>query len=170
MSIIRKQTQWRVYKPNKSNTGAASRLEMKTVITERGDAEIRDVQLFWVASPQTGTDEKGQAAFAWREKDDKKSVTLKLGEADVGELLAVLNNEKPEAGQTGGKFPGIYHQNQSGSTTFSFKKAEGKGYYIRLAKKPNGGELTEVKHTLSFGEAQILKVLLERAVIEKYQW
>ena len=60
MSIIRKQTQWRVYKPNKSNTGAASRLEMKTVITERGDAEIRDVQLFWVASPQTGTDEKGQ--------------------------------------------------------------------------------------------------------------
>ena len=118
----------------------------------------------------TMTDEKGQAAFAWREKDDKKSVTLKLGETDIGELLAVLNNEKPEAGQTGGKFPGIYHQNQNGSTTFSFKKAEGKGYYIRLAKKPNGGELTEVKHTLSFGEAQILKVLLERAVIERYQW
>ena len=46
MSTIRKQTQWRVYKPNKSSTGAASRLEMKTVITERGDVEIRDVQLF----------------------------------------------------------------------------------------------------------------------------
>ena len=170
MSTIRKQTQWRVYKPNKNSTGAASRLEMKTVITERGDVEIRDVQLFWVASPQTGTDEKGQASFAWREQDDKKSVTLKLGESDVGELLAVLNNEKEEAGQSGGKFSGIYHQNPNGSTTFSFKKAEGKGYYIRLAKKPNGGELTEVKHTLSFGEAQILKVLLERAVIEKYQW
>ena len=174
MQTNRKKTQWRVYKPNKSNTGSASRLEMKTVESEKvganGPFKIRDVQLFWVASPQTGTDSNGNAKYPWSEKDDKKSITLKLGEADIGEILAVLNNEKEEAGQSGGRFSGIYHQNAKGSTTFGFKKAEGKGYYIRLARKPKSGSLSEVKHTLSFAEAQILKVLLQQAVIEKYQW
>jgi hypothetical protein len=134
---------------------------MKVVEDERtganGPFTVRDVQLFWVASPQTGTDNNGNASFAWSQKEDSKSVTLKLGETDVGEVLAVLNNEKEEAGQTGGKFSGIYHQNS-------------KGYYIRLARKTKSGVLSEVKHTLSLGEAQILKVILERAVIEKYQW
>ena len=174
MQTNRKKTQWRVYKPNKGSSGAASRLEMKVVEDERtganGPFTVRDVQLFWVASPQTGTDSNGNASFSWSQKEDNKSVTLKLGETDVGEVLAVLNNEKEEAGQTGGKFSGIYHQNSKGSTTFSFKKSVGKGYYIRLAKKTKSGVLSEVKHTLSLGEAQILRVILERAVIEKYQW
>ena len=175
MEVKKKGTQWRVYKPTKNGTGAASRLEMKVVEEERKSSSgssftYRDVQLFWVASPQTGTDSNGNAAFAWSVSGDTESITLKMGEADVGEVLAVLNNEKEEAGQTGGKFSGIYHQTVKGSTTFSFKKADGKGYYIRLARKPKGGVLTEVKHTLSLGEAQILKVLLERAVQQKYQW
>ena len=35
MSTIRKKSQWRVYKPNKEKTGAASRLEMKIITEER---------------------------------------------------------------------------------------------------------------------------------------
>ena len=175
MEVKKKGTQWRVYKPNKSGSGAASRLEMKVVEEQReglkGNSFLyRDGQLFWVSSPQTGTDSKGNATFAWSVSGDTQSITLKMGETDVGEVLAVLNNEKEEAGQSGGKFSGIYHQTSKGSTTFNFKKADGKGYYIRLAKKPNGGSLTEVKHTLSLGEAQVLKVLLERAIQQKYQW
>jgi len=175
MSTIRKKTQWRVYKPNKEKSGAASRLEMKIVSEERSGKDgkeytYRDVQMFWVASPQTGIDSNGNASFSWKDSNDTKSITLKLGETDIGELLAVLDGEKPEAGKVGGKFPGIFHQNARGNTTFSFKRAEGQGYYIRLAKKPKGGQLTEVKHTLSFGEGQVLKVLLKRAVEQKYQW
>ena len=92
MQTNRKKTQWRVYKPNKSGSGAASRLEMKVVEDERtganGPFTVRDVQLFWVASPQTGTDSNGNASFSWSQKEDNKSVTLKLGETDVGEVLA----------------------------------------------------------------------------------
>lgn len=175
MSATRKKTQWRVYKPNKGGTGAASRLEMKVVEEERTGKDgnsftIRDVQMFWVASPQTGTDSNGNATFSWGVTDDTQSVTMKVGEADIGEILTVLNNDKEEAGQTGGKFSGIYHQSAKGSTTFSFKKADGKGYYIRLARKPKEGSLIEVKHTLSLGEGQVLKVLLEQAIKQQYQW
>ena len=175
MQAIRKKQQWRVYKPNKEGSGAASRLEMKIVTDQRvgkdgNSYEVRDVQMFWVASPQTGTDDNGNASFAWRDSGDTRSVTLKLGEPDIGELLAVLNGHKSEAGKVGGKFPGIFHQNAGGSTTFSFKKADNQGYYIRLAKKPKGGNLTEVKHTLSLGEAEVLKVLLERVIQQSYQW
>ena len=66
MEVKKKGTQWRVYKPTKSGTGAASRLEMKVVEEERKSSggstfTYRDVQLFWVASPQTGTDERDVA-------------------------------------------------------------------------------------------------------------
>ena len=73
MQNNRKKTQWRVYKPNKSNSGAASRLEMKTVESEKvganGPFKIRDVQLFWVASPQTGTDNNCNAKFSLSENN-----------------------------------------------------------------------------------------------------
>jgi hypothetical protein len=176
MAVVRKQEQWRVYKPRKDGSGAASRVEMKIVSDEREGRDgkpftLRDVQMFWVMSPQVGYDSNHNASFSWKMgKDDKQSVTLKLGENDIGEILAVLTGLKEEAGQTGGKYSGIYHQSRSGSTTLQFKLVKGRGYQVRLARKPKEGNLQEVKHTLSFAEGCVLKVLLERAIEQKYQW
>ena len=83
MEVKKKGTQWRVYKPNKSGSGAASRLEMKVVEEQReglkGNSFVYcDVQLFWVSSPQTGTDSKGNATFAWSVSGDTQSITLKM--------------------------------------------------------------------------------------------
>ena len=175
MSVIRKQEQWRIYKPRKDSSGAASRIEMKIITGEKAGKDgtmypTREVQMFWVASPQTGFSSTGNASFSWSEPSDNKSITLKLGEHDLGELLAALTGKKGEAGQTGGKYSGIYHQNSKGSTTLQFKLVEGQGYTFRLAKKPKSGELQEVKHTIPFGEAEILRVLLESAVRQIYEW
>ena len=175
MSVTRKQEQWRVYKPRKDGSGAASRIEMKIISEERPGKDgntysVRDVQMFWVASPQTGYAQNGNASFSWSEPNDPKSITLKIGEHDIGELLAALNGLKSEAGQTEGKYSGLFHQNAKGSTTLQFKRMEGQGYALRLARKPKGGALHEVKHTISFGESEVLRVLLESAVKQISRW
>lgn len=170
--ILRKRQQWRVYKPKKENNGAASRVEVKVVTEEREkDGKRftdRDVQLFWVASPQVGVDSAGNASFSWKEENDTKSVTLKLGENDIGEILAVLNRKKKQAGSE----KGIFHKNQNGNTIFTFEYSEYNGnvsYKIRLAKQVKG-VVTAVTHSITIGEGEILKVLLESAVRLMYQW
>lgn len=167
--VLKKQAQWRVYKPKKDHKGAASRLELKIITTPKmsGDNQFtdREVQVFWVASPQTGVDSNDNAMFSWKDKDDKLSVTLKLGEPDIGDLLAVLTGQKKAVGT--GK--GIYHQNERGNTSFTFELVEGSGYKVRVAKMV-GGKLTAVAHTISLGEAQVLRVLLESIIRQTYLW
>ena len=174
MEILKKNSQWRCYKPKKDGKGAASRIEVKIVKTEKQSEdgkkfEIRDVQAFLVSSPQEGEDQNKNAKFSWSNKDDKKSVTMKLGENDIGEMLAVLNGIKNKAGTDSG----IFHQNPNGNTTLSFEynNANDRKYYsLRLAKKGKDGKLVAVSHLVSVGEAQILKVLLERIILTTYNW
>lgn len=169
---FRKRQQWRVYKPKKSNDGAASRLEMKIVVKEEegknGKYTNREVFVFWVSAQQTGTDANGNASFGW--EDPAKNVTLKLGEPDIGEILNVLNGAKDQAGTVGGKFEGLFHQNEKGSTSFSLKKADNGGYYLRVSKKVGTGAPVIVTHQISLAEGQILKILLEASVRQSYQW
>lgn len=168
MSIVRKQAQWRSYKPQKDGNGAASKLEMKIstskVTKDNKSYDRRNVEVFWVSAMEEGKDANGNAKFTWA--DAAKSVTLKLGEADIGELLAVLNGAKVQVG--GDK--GIFHQNDKGNTSFSFAfNSQYKNYGVRLGKKV-GTQLVSVKHTITIGEAQVLKVLLEQAVKQIYEW
>jgi len=163
----------RVYKPQKSGTGAASSLQM--VMKEvKGRYET---QLFWIATQQIPS-ENENAAFAW--KDKGKTVTIKLGDPDIGELLAVLNGAKDSMGRKESAFidkpgKGLYHQSPAGSTTMTLQvyKNEKTGewsYSMRLASKNKEGKLTEVKHQITVGEAQIIKLLLEHYVVASYGW
>lgn len=167
--VSRKATQWRCYKPRKGNDGAASKLEVKVVnkkcISKDGKTyEDREVMLFWVSTPQIGIDEKQNATFAWQ--DNEKTVTLKLGEADIGELLAVLSKQKTNIGSD----KGVFHKNDKGNSGFSFSYNEQyKNYSIRASKKI-GEKLSVVQHSITIGEACVLRVLLEEAVRLMYQW
>ncbi len=163
--------EFRIYKPTKSNSGAASSLQTKlTMVKERWE-----LQLFWVATqqvPSTGEN----ASFAW--KDKEKTVTMKLGDPDVGEMLAVLNGQKDSMGRKESKDKpgkGLYHQNANGNTTMSLQEnhndATGEvSYYVRLASKSKAGKLVEVKHSITVGEAQFLRVLLNHWVLASYGW
>lgn len=163
--------EFRMYKPQKSGTGAASAIQM--VMKEvKGRYET---QLFWVATQQIPSANEN-AAFGW--KDKGKTVTIKLGEPDIGEILAVVNGAKDSMGRKEspdkpGK--GLYHQSPAGSTTMTLQayKNEKSGewsYSMRLASKNKEGKLTEVKHQLTLGEAQYVKLLLEHYVVASYGW
>jgi hypothetical protein len=160
MSISRKQ-EFRIYKPRNSGDGAATAFQVKVVLDE--ETNIRKCYLFLVGTPQIGKDEKGNAAFAW--KDQEKTVTVKLGVVDIGEFLSVLSGKKQAVGT--GK--GLYHQNQTGSTSVDFKSTEN-GYTLRLNKKVGTVVGTPVQHGITVGEAEILKILLEDFVRLNYKW
>jgi hypothetical protein len=168
---LKKQAQWRVYKPKKSNDGAASKLECKVVtFTKEKDGQkypVRKVQVFWVSAQQTGTDANDNASFGW--EDEAKRVTLKLGEVDLGEILAVLNNKKDVAGAVGDKFKGIFHKNEKGNASFLLERKD-TGYYLRVSKKIGTAPAIAVTHQISFGEGEILRIVVESAVRLMYQW
>lgn len=169
----KKREQWRVYKPRKTNDGAASKLEMK-IVTEEKEKDgkkftVRDVQLFWVATQQTGTDTNGNASFGW--DDPKKSVTLKLGEVDLGELLAVLNGSKKHIGapKNDKGAGGLFHKNDKGSTAMTLERGDS-GYSLLLSKKVGKDAPVRISHQVTIGEGEVLKVVLEAAIRQSYQW
>src|SRR5690606_2561671 len=95
--------------------------------------KVRDVLIFWVITQQTGTDSNDNATFGWN--DDNKKVIFKLGEVDIGEILAVLNGVKTQVGSD----KGLFHQNDKGNTSFQFTYSDKyKSYTIRIAKKVDG--------------------------------
>ncbi len=153
--------EWRCYKPQNNGSGAASKIQVA----------IRDGNVipFLVMSPQKGKSEDGNAKFSWSEKEnDKESITLKLGENDIGELLAVLYGFKNKAGGD----RGLFHKNERGSATISFEASEYNGevrYSLKTTKKNDEtGQVLNVRHSVTLGEGCILKIVLEKIVSMMY--
>lgn len=159
--------EYRIYKPNKAGNGSATRLQIRHGVKQ----ERAVVFLFIESAQQTGTDKDGNASFAWKEPD--KKITFKLDTVDIGDLLAVLNGAKTFAGnpaKDGKGGMGIYHQNDAGNTVLKFEKAEqGNVYWYGLSSKRNG-KLIAIKHMITLGEAEILRVLLQEAVKMMFNW
>jgi hypothetical protein len=160
--------EYRIYKPKNDKTGAASKLQLK-IKHDR----YREVYLFWEAAQQIGLDANGNASFAWAIPE--KKITFKLESVDIGEILAVLNGKKDFAGMPAkdGKGGAIFHQNEKGNTVFKFQKMEKDGnvtYWLQITSKKKDGKLTEVKHTISCSEGEVLKVLLTDAISCMYNW
>lgn len=161
----------RLYKPSKEGNGAASKIQLVDKIVEKDGSKFNRVMMFWVAAQQNGKDEDDNAKFFWEPKEGRQ-VTMKLGDPDVGEILAVLNGNKKEAGSS----MGLFHKNENGNSSLQFKaniqrvndKDVVMGYYVRLAFQDKTKKVTEVKHSITLGEAEVLKLVFERYVLKKY--
>lgn len=158
---------YRIYKPNNQGTGAASEWQLSFKPEEKFD----NVMLFLGATKQVpGKDSNDNQQFAW--KDKSQCITMKLGELDCGEILAVLNGLKDKAGSE----KGIFHQNAKGNTVLSFSKYVNKegvfvGYGLRLSKKnKDEADSLLIQHLLSVAEGEILRVLINKALEAFYAW
>ncbi len=153
--------EWRCYKPTGAGKGAASKIQ---AVNRNGK-----LMVFLVISPQTGIDENDNASFAWSNENDTSSVTVKLGETDIGEILAVLDGLKLMAGN---KEKGMFHKNEKGSTTITFEQGEYNGeinYRLRASKKADGAaQAIAHQHYISAGESRILKQVLEKIINTMY--
>lgn len=159
---------YRIYKINKNvDKGAATQFQLSVKDCKYGE----DVMVFAETTKQTGFDSNENASFAW--KDKELTITVKLEEVDIGEILAVLSGLKTGLGP---KEEGLYHSNARGSSTLNLKASlddngKLKGYYWNISRKVNETNVvTRYNHTVSIGEAEILRLLLVEAVQRKFRW
>jgi hypothetical protein len=159
--------EYRIYKPRSGGDGSATRLQLKEKMEKFGPR----VFLFLESVKQIGFDEKKNAKFDW--KDPKGKITMKLESVDIGELLAVLTGLKHFIGTDPSK--GLYHQHPNGNTVLTFNKIlkDNQTPYFALrisAKRKMEKEALVIQHTITLGEAAILRSLLNEAILRMYRW
>jgi hypothetical protein len=167
--------EFRIYRPNRQNSGAASKLQCAVKKRTKGESSFEDVMLFWEMAPQIGTDKDGNAQFDWSKpkgSEATKSITMKLGLPDVGELLLVLTGRKEyvgppkKSGQNTG--PGMFHENATGNAVLKFSQFND-GFYVGMSSK-RGEEQLKYGHSISAAEAVILEQLLRDFVSRYHEW
>jgi len=160
-----------IFRTNRENKGTATQWELSYKQTQNKKGEnVDNWFMFLEGATQKGVDENGNARYDW-----EKKITVKLGENDIGEILSVLNGIKDSAGYKGS----MYHQTPGGgnkSITFAINQQEGKdynptqGYKLRIAAQDASKNLTQVQQLISPAEAEILKALLQRALVRMFGW
>lgn len=168
--------EYRIYKPNSKGGGAASKFQCRTKWKTIDGVDYADLILFLESAQQTGFDSNKNASFGWStasEKKTGKSVTMKLGLPDIGEILLVLKGRKKFVGpepKTGRKVEsGLFHQNKNGNTTLRLKWSDGR-LYINLSSQDEKKNVTKVSHSITTSEAIIIESLLESFVSEYHGW
>lgn len=146
-----------LYKAKTDGDGAASQWSL---------ASKKDCVFLEMAN-QKGKNSDGNANFDWDSK-----IRFKLGESDIGELLAVLVGFQKGAGpfdpaKKGHK--GLFHRNPSGNAILHFGHDSENRLRIHLSVKKDE-QKTAIGHVISKGESMVLSTLLRRAVEVMYRW
>lgn len=146
-----------LYKAKSDGNGAASQWNL---------GSKKDCVFLEMANQQ-GKDSKGNAKFDWDEK-----IRFKLGEADIGEILAVLVGLQDGVGPfdtSKNKHKGLFHSNPNGNAILYFGKDKYQRFRIYLSVK-KGDDKSFVEHSISNGEACVLNTLLRHAIEVMHQW
>lgn len=123
--------------------------------------------VFLEMADQKGKDDNGNARFDWDNK-----IRFKLGEADIGEILAVLAGVQNGVGPFDpekNRHKGLFHSNQNGNAILRFGKDQNDRFGIYLSVKKDEKQ-SAVRHSISKGEACVLGTLLRRAIEIMYRW
>lgn len=146
---------FKIFKPRKTKDGCASQWQLN-----------KEKQcVFLEFANQNKTDEN---TFDWQNK-----TTMKLGISDIGEILATFLGMQDGIGlkDEKGRYKGLYHQTSKGNTILQLAKGNNGGYFIRLSGKLNEEKEAKVyQHAITFGEAAVLRSLLNCAVERIYEW
>tara|TARA_B100000959_G_scaffold67088_1_gene71247 strand:- start:438 stop:986 length:549 start_codon:yes stop_codon:yes gene_type:complete len=168
--------EYRIYKPNSKGTGAASKFQCRTKWKTVDGVDYADLILFLETSQQTGFDSNKNASFGWStsgEKNNGKSVTMKLGLPDIGEILLVLKGRKkfvgPEPKEGRGIEPGLYHQKKNGNTSLRLKWSDGR-LYLNISSQDEKKNVTKVSHSITTSEAIVVESLLNNFIVEYHGW
>lgn len=144
------------YKARNTGDGAASQWALSSK---------KDCVFLEMANQTKSADDNPK--FDWDNK-----IRFKLGETDIGELLAVLTGLQMAAGPFDtkqNKHKGLFHSTQTGNSMLYFGKDEHGRFRIYLSVK-RGEEKRVSQHSLMNSEACVLAVLLRRAIEIMYNW
>lgn len=151
----------RFYRANKNNSGFASSWELSFKEQNKYDPWM----MFLRMAPQTGYDQNDNGVFDW----EGQGITVKLGENDIGEILAVLQGRKQSAGYK----DSLFHQTPGGgSKTIKFTYDEqSNAYGLQVTSKDKDGKLLgPYRQMVSASEGCLLEVLLKQGIVKMYGW
>lgn len=102
-----------------------------------------------------------------RPKDDAKpydwegKVIVKLGQTDIGKLLHLFSSNLDGVE--------LFHKNDKGNKVVKFTAQEN-GFYLKVSSKEGDGAPISISLPISWDEAHLLKLVLERAFIIMLGW
>lgn len=158
---------YRLYKPSRDGSGCASQWQLaeKKVTRGKDNKEFTDFVVFLEVAPQLpDKDTNGNDRFDW-----DNSITVKMGVADIGEVLAVLDGKKDAVGGEKGT---LFHETPGGGNKvvgFSWLKDRGQ-FGLKVSAQDAQKNAKKAQHLMSVGEACILGTLLKQAIVRMYQW
>jgi len=114
----------------------------------------------WLAGAKQAGD-----VFLW-----KNNIVMKLGLADIGELISVLERRKPFAGQENSKYKSLFHQADSHTSSLKFESNSNMSISVQM--RVNKGEDNNIQHSLIMtqGESSVLLVLLKDVISKIFDW
>ncbi len=151
--------QFRIYKPNKTNNGAASKWELSFKPDNQYDKYLFFLEL---AKQKGEADEKGNSQFDW-----DNAISVKLGENDLGEIISVLERRKDSVGTKGS----LFHQTPGGGNKVVNLEATENGFSLAAsAQDADKNSSGKIYHSITHGEAAYLLVILKKAVETIMGW
>jgi hypothetical protein len=149
---------FQIYKPRRGGGGSASQWEL-------GSAKNA---VFLEMAAQIGKMEDDEnAKFDWSNK-----LKMKLGVADLGEIIACLERRQKGIGPLkDSRHRGLFHKNARGTASLLFEELQqGAGWHLKIGVQKTGAEVQNLSHSVTLGEGAALLVLLRRAIERIYDW
>lgn len=144
-SVVRKRDFVGIYKPNKNMNGSVAQFKM---------GSQRDCMFLELAKQVRPMDDS--KPYDW----DNTRITIKLGEVDIGKLLALFNGAYPPSTDPTKDDLQLFHENAKGNKVIKFKRQD-RGYYMKVSIK-EGDRQDQIAIPIGWDEVELLRIALTR--------
>lgn len=134
-----------IYKANRNNNGSVLQVKL---------ANKRDCMFFELAKQVRPMDDS--KPYDW----ENTRITVKLGEGDIGKLLALFGGTWPLAPDPKKEDLMLFHKNAKGNKVIKIKKQQ-RGYYLKVSVK-EGERQDAIAVPIAWDEAELIKIALKR--------
>ena len=134
-----------IYKANKNNNGAVAQFKLGS------EKDCMFMELAKQVRPM-----RDSKPYDW----ENTKITVKLGDADIGKLLALFNGTLPTETDPTKPDLFLFHKNAKGNKMIKLKK-QARGYYMKVSIS-EGDRKDAVALPISWDEAELLKIALTK--------
>jgi hypothetical protein len=143
--VVKKRDFVGIYKPNRNNNGSVAQFKL---------GSERNCMFLEMAKQVRPMDDS--KPYDW----ENTRITIKLGEVDIGKLLALFNGALPPSPDANKPDLSLFHENAKGNKVINLKKQD-RGYYMKVSVK-EGEKQDQIAIPISWDEAELLRIALAR--------
>jgi len=134
-----------IYKANKNNNGSVAQFKLGS------EKDCMFMELAKQVRPM-----RDSRPYDW----ENTKITVKLGDTDIGKLLALFNGNLPLASDPKKEDLMLFHKNAKGNKIIKLKKQD-RGYYMKVSVK-EGDKNDSISLPISWDEAELISIGLRK--------